>query len=405
MPLSRQRIIYLLEAYTSQKATSQEEEELWDWMQDSQDDAVLKDYVHKVWSTQYSDQTVNRVDWNGMFDAIVSKSKNEQVIPGRKRLLVRWYRVAAAAVLAVLLGAAFFTFFKGELSPQSGTAALLPHDVKAPQNNRATLTLSSGQKVYLDSMGNGTLAAEGGVNVLKLTDGRIAYKGTASGELYNVLTNPRGSKVIDLILADGTRIWLNSGSSIRYPVAFAGGERKVTITGEVYFEVAHNAKMPFKVMLPSFKGAPAGAITVLGTHFNVNAYEDEEAIKTTLLEGSVLLSLPSSSNTKRTAQLKPGQQAGISSELIVSDNSNLEEVMAWKNERFDFGEKTDIKTLMRELARWYDIDVHYAGKVNAHFGGSISRQVNVSDVLKILETTGGAKFKIEGKTVTVFPSL
>ncbi|MCD2425652.1 FecR domain-containing protein [Niabella pedocola] len=401
MPLSRERIIFLLEAYTSQKATSQEEKELWDWVQHAQEDIVLRDYVHKLWNGQPPDQTFNQVDWDRMFDAIVSRNEMVPTIPRRKRLFMRWHQVAAAvAILAVLSAGFYFAFFKKDHSQQPVTAL---HDIKAPQTNRATITLSNGQKVYLDSMARGALVAQGGVQVLKLADGRIIYKGAASEELYNTLTNPRGSKVIDMILADGTHIWLNSGSSIRYPAAFVGDERKVSITGEAYFEVARDTKKPFKVVLPSFKGVRGGEITVLGTHFNVNAYDDEKAIKTTLLEGSVLLNLSSPSQTKQTARLRPGQQARIADDLVVASDPNLEEVMAWKNDRFDFGEKTDIETLMRQLARWYDIDVHYAGKINAHFGGSISRQVNVSGVLKLLEATGGAKFRIEGKTVTITP--
>lgn len=400
MPLSRERIIYLLEAYTSQKATSQEEEELWDWVQHSQEDTVLKDYVHELWNGQQPAQTFNQVDWDRIFDTIVSRGEVMHPTPRGKRLFMRWHQVAAAvAIFAVLSAGFYFAFFRKGVHQQP-VAAL--HDIKAPQTNRATLTLSNGQKVYLDSLAQGALVAEGGVHVLKLTDGRIIYKGAASEELYNTLTNPRGSKVIDMLLSDGTHIWLNSGSSIRYPAAFVGNERKVSITGEAYFEVAHDAKKPFKVLLPSFKGVQGGEITVLGTHFNVNAYDDENAIKTTLLEGSVLLNLPSS-QVKRTARLRPGQQARIAEDLVVSNNANLEEVMAWKNDRFDFGEKTDIETLMRQLARWYDIDVRYAGKITSHFGGSISRQVNVSGVLKLLEATGGAKFRIEGKTVTIIP--
>ncbi|SDC38114.1 FecR family protein [Niabella drilacis] len=401
MPLSKERIIYLLDAYTAQKATSQEEEELLEWLQHSQEDVVLKDYVQKLWNGHTLDQTFDQVNWDRIFDTVISPGGAAPAAPRGRRLLMHWRGVAAAvAILAILSTGFYFAFFKKDTGPQP--VALL-HDVKAPQTNRATLTLSNGQQVYLDSLTKGALVNQGGVHVLKLADGRIIYKGAASEVLYNTLTNPRGSKVIDMILSDGTHIWLNSGSSIRYPAAFVGNERKVSITGEAYFEVAHDPEKPFKVVLPSFSGVQGGEITVLGTHFNVNAYDDENAIRTTLLEGSVLLNLPSSSPVKPAARLRPGQQARITDNLVISNNSNLEEVMAWKNDRFDFGEKTDIETLMRQLARWYDIDVHYAGKITAHFGGSISRQVNVSGVLKLLEATGGAKFRIEGKTVTIMP--
>lgn len=396
----------MLEAYTSQKATLQEEKELLEWVQDAQDDMVLKEYVQNLWNRHCSEQTFNQVDWDRIFDTIVSQSRNvpASAPPRAKRLFMRWYQAAAAvAVLAILSAGAYFTFFKKSIDPSLADAALF-QDIKAPQTNRATLTLSNGQSIYLDSMAKGALADQAGVNVLKLTDGRIIYKGSASEELYNILTNPRGSKVIDMILADGTHIWLNSGSSIRYPAAFVGNERKVSVVGgEVYFEVAHDAKRPFKVMLPSFKGARGGEIQVLGTRFNVNAYDDENEIKTTLLEGSVLLNLSSSSGIKQGARLKPGQQARLAEKLMIADDENVEEVMAWKNDRFDFGEKADIATVMRQLSRWYDIEVRYAGKISSHFGGAISRQVDVSAVLKLLEATGGVKFRIEGRIVTVMP--
>lgn len=403
MPLSKERIIYLLNVYTSQKATVQEEEEMWDWIENLQDDTILKDYVHGIWSVHRSDKHFNQVNWERLFDAVISDNISEEVVSSAKVRHVRIYRVAAAVVILAILSVASYVIFSAKILRKDSNTAELRFDIKAPQKNRATLTLSNGQIIYLDSMGSGTLAAQGGVNVLKINDGKIVYKGSTSEELYNVLANPRGSKTIDMVLADGTHVWLNSGSSIRYPAAFIGNERKVSITGEVYFEVAHNARNPFKVMLPSFNGLQKGEITVIGTHFNVDAYEDESAIKTTLLEGSIVLNVSSTSQVKQTARLKPGQQASIADKLDITNDTNLEEVMAWKNDRFDFGEKTDIETLMRQLARWYDIDVKYAGKINSHFGGSISRNVNVSGVLKLLEATGGAKFKIEGKTVTISP--
>lgn len=395
-----------METYTSQNATSQEKEELLEWMQDSEDDTVLKGYVQNLWNGYNPKQTFSEVDWNGIFDAIVSHGDIVRTTPRSGSLFIKRYRIAAAVALLIILSAAsYFIFFEKSSHQQPVNNVALIHDIEAPQTNRATLTLSNGQNIYLDSMAKGALVAQGGVNVLKLSDGKIMYEGSASEELYNVLTNPLGSRVVDIVLGDGTHIWLNSGSSIRYPAAFVGNERKVSITGEVYFEVAHDSKRPFKVLLPALRGAEAGEITVLGTHFNVNAYSDENAIKTTLLEGSVQLNFSPSSSAGQYVRLKPGQQARMSETLVVADDENVEAVMAWKKDRFDFGEKTDIKTLMRQLARWYDIDVRYTGKITSHFGGSISRKVNVSEVLKLLEATGGIKFSIEGKTVTITPSL
>jgi ferric-dicitrate binding protein FerR (iron transport regulator) len=208
---------------------------------------------------------------------------------------------------------------------------------------------------------------------------------------YNTLSNPRGSKVISLTLSDGTRVWLNAGSSLRYPASFASSavNREVKITGEAYFEVAHDASKPFIVSKNDV------SVTVLGTHFNVNAYDDESDIKITLLEGSVRVNKGSN-----TGLLKPGQQAQVSSSVKVLNNTDVEQVMAWKNGKFSFN-GSDIKTVMRELARWYDVNVEYKDEIKETFFVKLDRNTNMSNVFRILQTTGAVHFKIEGKKVTV----
>jgi len=191
-------------------------------------------------------------------------------------------------------------------------------------------------------------------------------------------------------------VWINVGSSLTYPTAFTGKERKVKITGEAYFEVAHNAGVPFIVQHNGL------TVSVLGTHFNVNTYEDEAAERVTLLEGSVRVNKNSLSQL-----LKPGQQARINNnginDIKVLNDVNIDEVMAWKDGKFRFGENTDIGTIMRQISRWYNVDIEYKGSVNQRFWGSISKDVNVSQVLKILEATGGVKFKVEGNKIIVMP--
>ena len=269
--------------------------------------------------------------------------------------------------------------------------------MKAPETNKAMITLANGQKVYLDSAVNGTLAMQGNVKLVKLANGQIAYQ-TASGETineikYNTLTNPRGSKVIDMTLADGSQVWLNAGSSVTYPVAFVGNERRVAITGEAYFEVAHNTAMPFKVSKGEME------VTVLGTHFNVNAYDDESDIKVTLLEGSVKVIKGPSTGSGLQTVLKPGQQAQVTNEVKVVNDADLEQVMAWKNGLFNM-KGTDLAALMRQVARWYDVQVSYEGpQQQKSFGGSINRDVDLSDVLKALEQYG-IHFRMEkGKVI------
>jgi transmembrane sensor len=310
---------------------------------------------------------------------------------------IGWFRkvtIVAAASLICVFG---YFLIRNEIAKTDTLAKVEgPTDIKAPRSNRATITMGSGQTIFLDSASNGTLASQGNVEVRKLSDGQIAYSGTTTEITYNTLMNPRGSKPITITLSDGTKVWLNTGSSLTYPVAFIGKERNVEITGEAYFEVTHNPAMPFAVR----KFHDDAKIQVLGTHFNVNAYDDESALKVTLLEGSVRVSKGNQNNL-----LKPGQQDQMTDGNIkLLKDIDIDEVMAWKNGKFQFGDATDITVIMRQISRWYDVDIEYQGNVRGSVWGSISRDVNVSQVLKMLETTGVVKCKMEGRKVTVMPA-
>jgi transmembrane sensor len=313
-----------------------------------------------------------------------------------------WWWAAASIIL--LLGAGgYFLFFNKTGQKTEIVKTALPNDVKAPETNRAMITLGNGQKVYLDSAVNGTLAMQGNVKVIKLANGQIAYQAASGKNIteikYNTLTNPRGSKVIDMTLADGSQVWLNAGSAITYPVAFIGNERKVAITGEVYFEVAPSLleKAGSEVKRPFIVSNGKMEITVLGTHFNVNAYDDEPDIKVTLLEGSVKVN-----NGSVSSLLKEGQQAQVANDVKVVNGADLEQVMAWKNGYFNF-KSVDIRTIMKQVARWYNVEVSYEENVPAqHITGEISRNVNASLVLKMLEYAG-VHFKIEGTKIVVTP--
>jgi transmembrane sensor len=301
---------------------------------------------------------------------------------------ISWKKIAIAASILLLLGlGSYFVFINKKDNPPEIVLAPTPTDIKAPEINRAMITLANGKKVYLDSANSGTLIAQAGVEIVKLADGKIEYKGTAQTKIYNTLSNPRGSKVIDMTLADGSRVWLNAGSSVTYPIAFVGNERKVSITGEAYFEVAPDKSKPFYVSKGDMQ------VQVLGTHFNVNAYEDETDIKVTLIEGSVRVN-----NTI----IKPGQQAQVSNDVKVVGHIDLDEIMAWKNGVFKFT-RTDLKVIMREIGRWYDVKVIYEGNIQVQlYNVGIPRTANVSEVLRGLEYTG-ANFSVEGKKIIVRP--
>jgi ferric-dicitrate binding protein FerR (iron transport regulator) len=266
-----------------------------------------------------------------------------------------------------------------------------------PGHDGAILTLADGRQIVLDSVQNGSLAMQGTTRITKLNNGQLNYSsltGKPSEILYNTLTTPRARKAT-VILADGTQVWLNAASSIKYPTVFSGKERRVEIAGEAYFEIKKNAGMPFFVK----RAGSDQTIQVLGTRFNVNAYDDEDAMKTTLLEGSVKVIRGRSSSV-----LSPGQQAILGNRnddgIRVVDDANIDEVMAWKNGRFQFS-NMDLKTIMRQLTRWYDVDVVFEGKVpDIRVGGFIHKDVNLSIVMEFLGENG-VHYKIDGKKITI----
>lgn len=307
-----------------------------------------------------------------------------------------WVRVAAA--ILVLLSVAGGYLLRNK-SPEPAIAITekkqpIINDL-APGGNKAILELADGSAIVLDSASNGALTKQGAAAVTK-KDGHLAYNldgKEPAAVLFNTIKTPRGGQY-QLELTDGTKVWLNAASSLRFPTAFAGAERKVELTGEAYFEVAKNASMPFVVAV-----ADKANVQVLGTHFNINAYDDEATINTTLLEGKVKVSGSGDAKT-----IEPGQQARLNAngQIAINRNPDIEQVMAWKNGLFHFeGENIDV--IMRQLARWYDFDVTYDKQVTEKFFVKINRNTNISNIFKILETTGGAHFKIDGKKITVMP--
>lgn len=354
----------------------------------------------------------------------------------RSAVVLQLRRFAAAAAILVLLSGAGYFFIvarKGRgaaAPPRVAYTAPIKHDV-TPGGNKAVLTLASGASIALDSAGTGSLARLGGTSVVKVGSGEIAYHGNSgsayrgsgvsgapgtpgipgtpglpgvsgapgasevpgSETAYNTLQTPRRGQY-RLVLPDGTRVWLNAASSIRFPTAFKGGERRVKVTGEVYFEVAKNVAQPFVVDVDN-----RVQVEVLGTSFNVNAYTDESSVSTTLVQGLVRVI-----NGPKTALLKPAQQSRMYADgrSEISNDVNLDPVVAWKNGEFQF-ESDDIRSVMRQLSRWYDVDVTYAGPVpEGTFSGEVSRNSNLSSVLKILELSG-LHCKIENNKLTILP--
>lgn len=322
-----------------------------------------------------------------------------------KRSWMRWASVAAAVL--VIAFASIWLLRSKETTTTNGAEQQVPMAATIPAGgNKATLTLADGTVIDLDKAGNGTIATEGKTKVTKTENGQLEYKSSTgtrqSAITYNLLSTPRGGQY-QLILPDGSKVWLNAASSIKYPTEFSGNERRVEVTGETYFEIVRNTEKPFRVTVMPPSGGPGrgGEIEVVGTHFNINAYGDEPSIKTTLLEGKVKVSYDG-----KFALLRPGQQSQLksgTSTLEIIDNADLEQAVAWKNGFFQF-DNADLRSVMRQLSRWYDLDVEYQGKLpNETFGGRIDRSSNASEVLNVLEQNQ-IHFKIQGKKIIVTPN-
>lgn len=332
--------------------------------------------------------------------SLIQENIQQQIQPEKRPAPVirfGWLtKAAAAAIFIVLLGGGYFFWHNFQSRPQQVTAVQPLPDTTPdiiPGTNKAILKLADGTEIQLQHAAKGTLAQQGNATVVKLDSGQLAYhfkEGMPQEQMMNTITTPKGGQY-QLQLADGSKVWLNAASSLRFPASFTGGKRVVALTGEGYFEIAKNASMPFYVAVNGVQ------VQVLGTHFNVNAYEDETDLRTTLLEGSVRIF-----KGTETAQLQPGEQAVVfpKGSISVNQNVNIEEVMAWKNGMFHF-KSAGLETILRQAARWYNVDFRYEEKISERFTGQISRNVNLSQLLQILELTGRVHFKQEGRTIVV----
>lgn len=371
---------------------------------------LSEDNRNRLFLESLTDETAFRNDFQ-FFSSLDVTSAWQQVSQRtlQKREVKLWEKFVnlkhvAIIILFLTAGLLFYVGFNREKDPVVALKVNRNYeDDVLPGGDKARLELADGSVVILEQVNNGSLQEQGGTKIVK-QDGRLIYnsaQGNHSGEIsYNKISTPKGGQY-HIILPDGSKVWLNAESSLRFPTAFIGKERLVELTGEAYFEVAKLAIpspsagaskiMPFKVQTNTVN------IEVLGTHFNVMAYVNEKAVNTTLLEGSVRVS---QLTTHESQLLKPGQQAKINGSIQVV-NVDTEEVVAWKNNLFQFN-GADIQTVMVQIERWYDVEVDYKGRIpSKHFTGIISRNTNVSKVLEMLELTGGVKFEIKGKRISV----
>lgn len=375
----------LTEKYLNGTATAEELQRLQQWYEQGMSG---EEETEVPLAANYSSEEVMG---SGMLQQINERIAVNQPksAPVRTMRMIRW--VAAACVIVLLCGAAYWLINKqNKTTNEPGLTAQHTGADVLPGSNKATLILSNEQVIILDSAKLGHLAEQNGMHVINAGNS-LAYEGTTNKEIvYNTLQTHNGEQY-SLTLADGTRVWLNAASSIRFPVAFNGSERRVEITGEAYFEVMPDKSKPFIV----YKGETS--VRVLGTHFNVNSYEDEPSLQVTLLEGSVEV-IHASSGMK----IRPGQQAQVTNDkLAVTDDADTDLVMAWKNGYTSF-RQADLQMLMRQVARWYDVDIVFNGTIpqNRTFTADLTRNVPLSQLLKILEASD-IHCKIEGRRLTI----
>lgn len=411
------RIKYLLLGFLREEISPEEQAELDSWLGASPANRALLEELQNVTEVAEGLAKLDQLHRQEAWARVESYAAEHRPVvlmgddrPANRRRILRW---SMAAAVIILLGTGAWWLIGSRSRSGSVAQTTKPADIDAPATNRAMITLGNGQQVYLDSAGNGALAQQGSAQVVKEGNGRVAYKVeniTNRALLYNTLTNPRGSGVVNLILSDGTKVWLNAESSLRYPVIFSGQDRTVEISGEGYFEVEKKADQPF--VLETRNGAK---IEVLGTDFNVNAYPDEDGIKATLLEGSVRVGAG-----KQTVILKPGEQAqvvgGNSDKAIGQDRPapagisvlnkvDTAAVMAWKNGLFAFHD-ADLPTVMRQLARWYNIEVSYEGHIpqeKFQFNGKIGKNLSLDNVLDLL-TSAQVHYRVDpGNKLVIRP--
>lgn len=395
--LMNARLAHLYQRYVDNTCTAAEREELLLIVAENPENESIPTLMDGTWDEMDSEKLTFPTA-----DHVLSNILSEYTKHSVKKIYWPRYVAAIAAMITMVVTGIYF-YKKNNATPliQSKTA-----DIQAGKN-KATLTLSNGMVINLDSATNGEVAQQSGLTITKTAEGQILYNivestektNPASGELaYNTITTPRGGKY-QINLPDGSKIWLNAASSLKYPITFGKYKRKVELTGEAYFEVAKVFINEGKaIRKPFVVTTDRQEVEVLGTHFNINSYTDENQTKTTLLEGAVRVTSLGGQHTS--CILKPGQQTTLINNSLTTSTVDAEETIAWKNGYFQFNE-SDLGSIMRQLSRWYDVDVVFEGRSPTDlFHFRVPRNQSLSEILKIFEING-INLKIEGRKLIV----
>lgn len=393
-----EQIKALWQLYLTDQATADQVKELFAYLNDPANDIAIDGQMQQamhdsgLWHSYVPASESNAASLEAIFAARESlqQAREQELqikIPVHRVHFLRRWGWAAASILVILVGVGAYLLYEKKEKNEKSTVIAQAGEI-VPGKQGAILTLQNGSMISLDSIRNGKIELEDGTTAM-VVDGKLIYDENASAELYNTMSTPKG-RIFQLSLPDGSNVWLNAGSSIRFPTAFKGNDRVVKITGEAYLEVAKNPKMPFRVELD--KGS---TVDVLGTTFNVNAYTNEESVNTTLIDGAVEVSA-----NGRKQRLAPGQQARTTENDIKVVAANIEQVIAWKNGLFDFTGK-DIKMVLREIARWYDLDLVYEVEpVAGEIAGKMQMNLALPQVMKILSGLD-IHYKTEGRKLII----
>lgn len=403
--MNKNKLEKLLRLFADGEISREEYDQLFDYIRLNPDDEHFNTAIDSVFSNSKKFNTINSEDRELIFQNIIRNKhfyidNQDETNIDPKYSYRLWYQVGIAASIMILLTTGLY-FYTNRAPVQTLSVKIVEPkaEVISPGDNKAILTLSDGSEIILEDAKNGILANQAGISIQKTSDGELLYSFSNAANavtpeskenvIYNKIETPVGGKYL-VNLPDGSKVWLNSSSSLRFSALFNGNTREVELSGEAYFDVSKNKSKPFKVKTKD------QVVEVLGTQFNINSYSDEGPIKTTLIEGSVKIIYKD-----KVVLLSPGQQFQPKESALKVVEADTEEVVAWKDGYFVF-KNEDIRSIMRKLSRWYNVDVSYSGNIpDVGFGGNISRSKDISEVLDVLQLTNAVHFKVEGRRVTV----
>jgi len=405
--MNQNKLDELLNLFVEGKISRDEYEQLFDYIRTNQEEESLNSAIDQSFKKMKSFASLSAGEKELIFDNIVRNKDIREEEHSNSGKFIRhtfkaWYQAGIAASILLFISVALFLYTNRTPVQDLAIIKTIPavkETIIAPGGDKAVLTLSDGSEIILEDAKNGILANQAGVSIQKTSDGELLYSFAKNESriseklseevIYNKIETPVGGKY-QINLPDGSKVWLNSASTLRFPALFSGNTREVELNGEAYFDVAKNKNKPFKVITKD------QIVEVLGTQFNINSYSDEGTFKTTLIEGSVKILYKD-----KVVLLSPGQQFQPSLKNTRVVEADTEEVIAWKNGYFLFRNE-DIQSIMRKLSRWYNVEVNYSGDIpQVGFGGNISRTKEITEVLNVLQLTNAVHFKVEGRRITV----